>query len=227
MTKIYLADADRVADPEMFEKLYRMLPAHRREKIDRSRFEKNKRLCMSAWLVLMYALEEEGVDNQNIRLSYGKYGKPYLTDYPDLFFNLSHSGNRVMCAVSDREVGCDVQQIKTYDRKLAERFFCPEECQHIAAAGAEERDVLFFRYWTLKESFIKNLGRGLSLPLQEFSIDLKTDSSAVSQQVLPAESFFFREFGLDDGYRYACCARKAEIADARIVDCAEFIKGYM
>ena len=44
MTKIYLADADLLADPEVFEKLYRVLPAHRKEKIDRSRFEKNKRL---------------------------------------------------------------------------------------------------------------------------------------------------------------------------------------
>lgn len=225
MTKIYLADADRLADPEVFEKLYRVLPAHRKEKIDRSRFEKNKRLCMAAWLVLMYALEQEGVDHRDIRLSFGEYGKPYLTDYPELFFNLSHSGNRVMCGVSDREVGCDVQQIKTYDSKLAERFFCPEECQHIAAAGSEERDVLFFRYWTLKESFIKNLGRGLSLPLQEFCISLKGDRPVVSQQVLPAESFFFREFELDDGYRYACCSRSTEIADAQIVNCAEIIKG--
>jgi len=110
-----------------------------------------------------------------------------------------------------------VQRIKTYDGHLAERFFCPEECRDIAAVSGEERNIRFYRYWTLKESFIKNLGRGLTLPLNQFGIQLSDDRVRVMQQILPEETFYFREFDLNDGYRYACCARKAEISDVKIV----------
>lgn len=219
MTKVYLADVEGFKAFAVFEKMYRTLPEHRKQKVDRLRYEKDKRLCVGAWLLLMHTLKEAGIDNPNIQLSYGVSGKPYLADYPELFFNLSHSGSRVLCALSDREVGCDVQKITPANRKLAQRYFCPEECQAIAAAG--EQDVMFFRLWTLKESFIKNIGRGLSLPFGEFCIRLTEDGAAVRQQVLPEETFCFREFDLQDGYRYACCARKPDIMDIRIVDIEE------
>ena len=213
MTKVYLADVDRLADPALFEKLYQTVPFHRQEKIDALRFAKDKQMCLGAWLLLIHVLQEEGLGEREIKLSYGPHGKPYLADFPNVFFNLSHSGNRVLCAVSDREVGCDVQKITDFNQRLADRFFSSEECAVIAEATYEKRDGIFFRLWALKESFVKNIGRGLSLPLKEFSIDLKTESVSVIQQVLPGETFYFREFDLSDGYRYACCARQPEIGE--------------
>lgn len=215
MTKVYLADTDRLEDPVVFQKLYRTVPMHRQEKIDAIRFAKGKRLSLGAWLLLMHALREEGVTEENIRLSYGPSGKPYLKDFPNLFFSLSHSGNRVMCAVSHEEVGCDVEPVTAGKLPLAERFFCPEESAVITSAPEAERDEVFFRFWTLKESFIKNVGRGLSLPLCEFSIHLRENGGVVAQNALPGQSFYFREFDLQDGYRYACCARQPEISDLK------------
>lgn len=216
VTKIYVADVQWLSDAAAFEKHYRTMPEHRKEKIDNLRFEKDKRLCMGAWLLLVYALKETGIEKAELQLAYGPSGKPYLADNPDVFFNLSHSGNRVMCAVSNGEVGCDVQKVTPYNRKLASRYFCPEEFGYLEAAPEEARDVLFARFWTLKESFIKNIGRGLSQPLREFCIRLDGEKPAVTQQILP-EDFYFREFDLQDGYRYACCGRKPDISDLRII----------
>lgn len=217
MTKWYAADVDGLKAPAVFERLYRTLPLHRKDKIEKLRFEKDKRRCMGAWLLLMHALQAEGIAEREICLSYGEHGKPYLADHPELFFNLSHSGNRVLCAVSDGEVGCDVQKIKRYDGQLAERFFSPEEYGYLSKVSKEERDTLFFRYWTLKESFIKNIGTGLALPLNQFSIQLSGDGVGVKQQVLPEETFFFRDVDSGDGYRYACCARRQEIGEIEVV----------
>ena len=211
MTNLYLANTDQLADPDLFARLYQTVPAHRREKIDAMKFPKKKQQCLGAWLLLMHALEQQGIHRKNIRLSYGPVGKPFLVDYPNLFFNLSHAGNRVLCAISDHEVGCDVEQIRPADLKVAERFFSAEECRRIVNAPEEERNAIFFRFWTLKESFIKNIGRGLSLPLREFCIGISDDGIQIDQQVLPKESFFFREFDFHDGYCYACCAREQNI----------------
>lgn len=220
MTSVYLANVEPLADPQVFETLYRTLPAHRKEKIDGLRFDKSKRLCMGAWLLLMHGLRAEGITQREIRLTYGPTGKPYLADFPDVYFNLSHSGNHVLCAVSDREVGCDVQKIGSADLGITHRFFSPEECTVIQTAPADGQNELFFRFWTLKESFIKNIGKGLSLPLSAFCIRLGEENPSVVQKVLPEEDFWFREFDLQDGYRYACCARKPEICDIKIVQLA-------
>ena len=216
MTNLYLANTDQLADPALFERLYQTVPHHRQEKIDAMKFPKGKQQCLGAWLLLMHGLKEAGIHARDIRLSYGPSGKPFLKDYPELFFNLSHSGSRVFCAVSDREVGCDVERIRPADLSVANRFFAPEERQTIANAPTEEQNAMFFRIWTLKESFIKNVGQGLSMPLNEFTVHLCDEGVHIDQQFLQ-EELFFRNFDFHDGYYYACCAREPEINDIKLV----------
>ena len=216
MTNLYLANIDQLADPALFARLYQTVPRHRQEKIDAKKFPRVKQQCLGAWLLLMHGLKEAGIDPKDIRLSYGPSGKPFLTDYPELFFNLSHSGDRVFCAISHKEVGCDVERIGSANFSVANRFFSKEECRIIADAPAEEQNAMFFRIWTLKESFIKNIGRGLSMPLQDFSISFSDNNVCIDQQVL-SEELFFRECCFGDGYHYACCSRHPLISNVEIV----------
>jgi 4'-phosphopantetheinyl transferase len=109
------------------------------------------------------------------RLRIEQYGKPEVANLPaaapDLRFNLSHTEGLVACAVTvGRDVGVDVEHIQralTHD--VAERFFSPEEVTDLRALPPEEQDVVFFDYWTLKESYIKARGLGLTLPLGQFT----------------------------------------------------------
>jgi len=102
----------------------------------------------------------------------GKPGLPReLAGSPPLVFNLSHTHGLVGCAVArGAEVGFDVELIdRAVDEQgIAERFFTPAECADIDGCAATERPVRFIELWTLKEAYIKAVGRGLSHPLDEF-----------------------------------------------------------
>lgn len=92
---------------------------------------------------------------------YGEAGKPYFKDLP-YYFNLSHSGNYVLCALSDVEIGADIQQHCGKNvEKLAQRFFSEHETVALEQAG-EEREKLFYKLWTRKEAYGKLTGKGIA-----------------------------------------------------------------
>jgi 4'-phosphopantetheinyl transferase len=93
-----------------------------------------------------------------------------------LHFNLSHTRGLVAAAVAARHpVGIDVEQIepRKADLRTAEEFFAPAEVAALRAMTAAERVSGFFRFWTLKEAYIKAVGAGLALPLQSFSFTIE------------------------------------------------------
>lgn len=99
---------------------------------------------------------------------YGDKGKPYFENIP-LFFSLSHSGEYVLCAASRREVGADIQKCQSVDAlKLAKRFYSEPECRILERCeSAEERQRLFFGFWTRKEAYGKLTGEGVAAVLCE------------------------------------------------------------
>ena len=105
-------------------------------------------------------------DSQHIPLPlqyrFGPHGKPEIVDFP-LHFSLSHSGDYVLCAVSDREVGADIQKLQTVDfSKLAGRFFTETERKAVQECDIDaERQRLFFQLWTKKEAYGKLTGQGI------------------------------------------------------------------
>lgn len=214
MINTYAANVEELNNPALFERLYALVPEHRRQKVDRMRFEKDKRLSLGAFALLQKGLGDWGIFDKELMLSYGDNGKPFLKDYPAVFFNLSHSEERVMCAIADCEVGCDVERIQDTDFEIARRFFHEKEYEQILRQGpAQKKQELFYRYWTLKESFLKVTGQGMKLPLNEFLIDIQDAGIMVKQCVNEGKNYFFREYDLRDGYRYACCAVKPEFGE--------------
>ena len=122
--------------------------------------KKQQILSLGAELLLQRALHDLGYTDIQLNYTYGRYGKPSLRDYPDVHFSISHSGDYAIVSVSDTEIGCDIEKIRDTDLSAARRYFCPEEYADILRIPDKETEV-FFRYWTLKESFTKILGRGL------------------------------------------------------------------
>jgi 4'-phosphopantetheinyl transferase len=105
-------------------------------------------------------------------LGTGVHGKPHLPHHGRVRFNLSHTTGLIACAIArDREVGIDAEQASRAvdELALAERFFAPVEAADVRATPPAGRRARFFEYWTLKESYVKALGAGLSLPLESFS----------------------------------------------------------
>lgn len=124
-----------------------------------------------------------GVAPRDWPLVIAERGRPELVarppGVPDLRFNLSHTPGLVACAVTvGREVGVDVEHIgRRLTHDVAERFFSAREVADLRGLPADEQPVVFFDYWTLKESYIKARGLGLALPLRHFSF-LRTPGEA-------------------------------------------------
>jgi 4'-phosphopantetheinyl transferase len=116
--------------------------------------------------------EQLGVVPSEIAISADQYGKPELPAYPHLHFNISHSGKYVVCAICGSPVGIDVESHQRRDfLEIAQRFFHAEETEYIKSFSTEdERAVAFTDIWTMKESYIKRDGRGLTIPLASFSV---------------------------------------------------------
>lgn len=106
------------------------------------------------------------------------HGKPAIHPdhhWPEMSFNISHTRGAVACGmVHHHAIGVDIE-----DRfrpgshlHLADAYFAPAEVARLRAAPAAEQEELFFVFWTLKESYIKAVGKGLSLPLDQFAFSL-------------------------------------------------------
>ena len=197
---VFIADVSPLERDALFSEYYAKMPKYRREKIDLLKQRDDKMRSLGAGVLLARALKSVGV-NENAEISVGKNGKPFLRDIEYVHFNLSHSGNLVMCAISNMEVGCDVERVKNGRLGVAERFFTPEEREFINIGKNEkEKNERFFRLWTLKESFIKANGAGLSMSMNSFSV-LRD-----SQIDFYDKNYVFYEIDTDrDGYKAAVC----------------------
>jgi len=203
LLKLYAASTEPLSDERLFASLCQTVTEQRLEKINRLRSQAEKRRSLAASCLLSRVLRMNGVDSQTSH--YGENGKPYLTDAPTVFFNLSHSGERVMCALSDREVGCDVEKMRDIDCSVAKRFFHPDEYKALLAADEEARQDLFFRLWTLKESALKAAGIGMVFPLSSLRCNVLSEPFRLKAE-WNGLSFFAKEIPFESGYRYAVCS---------------------
>ena len=208
--KIYYADTALLKNDEVFARFYREVGDDRRAKIDRMARRADKERSLAAGIVLMNALNTEGGSEAiHWEICEDEYGKPYIPGRNDLFFNLSHSGDYVMCAVSDLPIGCDVQEIENKDcRMIANRFFHPNEARAIG-----DDSLLFTRVWALKESFVKATGRGMSTELSSFTVI--GDDGEVLDRVRLCEpkdnEFYLNEYKAEDGYCFASCSAGCKV----------------
>jgi 4'-phosphopantetheinyl transferase len=144
---------------------------------------------------------------------YSDKDKPSLELSGDrLEFNVSHSGRRALLAFARRRsVGVDVEHIRDdFDpQALAHRFFSVLEQRALATLEPEDRYAGFFRCWTRKEAYIKAVGTGLSLPLDQFDVSLRPgeENGLLSTRPDAAEAavWSLREVQAGEGYAAALC----------------------
>lgn len=167
---------------------------------------------IGASAVLDEALGKYGLCEKDIRTGFGPYGKPYLQDYPDIHFNLSHSGRYVICAIGSCELGIDIQQSGSPHLKAAKRFFCENEYNWIINhTDNESIKSAFYRIWTLKESFVKTVGSGMNISFDKFEVIIQSGPQAsecskgiMVRQNFDERKFIFSEMRFDDYFTALC-----------------------
>jgi len=155
----------------------------------------------------------------------GEKGKPCPDGYRGAHFNISHSGDWVVAALSPDRVGVDIERVRPVKPGLAERFFSATENRMLAGIADEAgRRDLFFTLWTLKESFLKAVGTGLSGGLKSFSVEAAGDGRFALASDPETHGWRLETRDFAQGYKLAACARRPGFAEqVRIVRQEEFL----
>lgn len=184
---LQLADCIGLISPARLEQVRRFRPA-----------DQLRSLCGD--LLVRKALENY-TPAPPLLLSYTttEHGKPFLPAFPHFHFNVSHSGDWVLCATASRPVGIDIQQERPFKPALPRRVLSDREQMFWNAVPAEKRSSAFFDLWCLKEAYCKATGLGLTKPLDSFSISL--DPLSISDDGYSVSLISFP----DPGYHVGLC----------------------
>jgi 4'-phosphopantetheinyl transferase len=157
-------------------RLHSLLSVDELDRAARFRFVRDRnRFVIGRGLLRTILADYAEMAAEELRFGYSPYGKPRLLDRSEILFNVSHSADRVLVAVTpDIPVGVDVEVLDTKlaDELVAERFFSEQEVRDLRSLPPAGRPRAFLTCWTRKEAFIKARGEGLSLPLQDFDVTL-------------------------------------------------------
>jgi 4'-phosphopantetheinyl transferase len=123
-----------------------------------------------------------GIRPGEVELERNSFGKPRLRGHHEVHFNMAHCRRAVTVLVADRPVGVDVEVVRGRDAHVAQRCFDVSERERVEAAADPDRE--FFRYWTLKESYVKALGCGLSYPVRSVRFEVSPRGEPQSNKAL-------------------------------------------
>ena len=155
MLKIYylrISDFQHLSEDELFplvgEDTVRKVTGYKNPGVRRTKLLGEgmiRRLLFRLW----------GLHKEDYLIRIGEHGKPLVESRFTVWYNLSHSGDYIVAAFSHLEVGIDIEQKRKARMEVARRFFHPAEIQCLQNLAGDAQDELFFRYWSVKESFLK------------------------------------------------------------------------
>lgn len=168
--RIYAVNISDYSGERETPDLLNVISAERKLKISKYRMDRDVHRSLVSELLLRYLIiSETQMVNDDIKFGYTKFGKPYLLNNHNKFhFNISHSGDLVTCAIHDQAVGIDVEKVEDISLEIAYNYFSLIEKSKLKKD--QNKIDKFFELWTGKESYLKAIGLGLSVPLNSFSI---------------------------------------------------------
>ena len=178
--ELWLAFCDEIADERLLADYRRLLVEEERQKEARFHFARDRhRYLITRALVRSVLSRYAAVAPPDWRFVEDAYGRPQIVNEDPaarrISFNISHTHSLVVLGVTcDRALGVDTEDVHTRRAELgiADHYFAADEVAQLRATSPELQQTRFFEYWTLKESYIKARGMGLSLPLAQFGFDL-------------------------------------------------------
>lgn len=215
---------------EKLDELCLQITPEKKCKIQRFVNKEDKiRTLIGEILIRTIIAKELNFIDRNVIFDKNEHGKPYLKDYLDFNFNISHSGELVVCAIDDKTIGIDIEQVKYIEYKeIAECFFSTSEFNYIMQNYAYIQLSKFYEIWTLKESYIKCCGQGLSIPLKSFSIYINRHDNIKIITNDKCNTHMLKILDIEPGYKMAVCSIGKEIPnDVIVIDQNTLINRYL
>lgn len=205
--KIFATEIIKPIDIDLFRELLLTLPIERQAKINNFVKYENAQNALVADILIRKVIQQElKIELRSISIQSDKFGKPFLENNKSFHFNISHSVAWIVCAISDSPIGIDIENIRPVNFEVAKKIFSNEEYNNLAAKSEDEKLSYFYELWTLKESYIKAEGKGLSImPLDSVKINF-TDNKFESIDNSFSNNYFFKQYNIDDNYKLAVCA---------------------
>lgn len=187
-----------------FDAMFRkILPASAIERAAKITNSKNRLLSLSGELLARYLLDRVfGLPVTETEFSITDKGKPVIPGRNDVHFNISHSGTTVAAAVAQSRIGVDIEHFRKINFRIAERYFTPAELFYIHTQDEPEKTQNFFEIWTIKESFLKAIGTGLTRSLSSFEVSNEAGRFTISGK--GSESFSVKAYTMQK-YQLALC----------------------
>ena len=216
INRLYIFNTEVFDQEEQFNEAYALVDEDRRQKVNRFKHPKGRKLSLGAGFLLHEAMGEIGISDY--RLDYRTYEKPYISGHDDVFFNISHSGNMVVLALSDKEVGVDIEADKHFKDSLVNYVFTAEDIS-LAKALTEicglSEDQAFTRLWTAKESIMKYSGMGITLAPKKIGLALgRAEDNSNPQLRVECEAYDCRRLIISGyslaGYQLSVCSEYEE-----------------
>jgi 4'-phosphopantetheinyl transferase len=216
--EVHLWHIDLAAVAPAEKRWQKILSPDERARAARFHFERDRQHFTATRALLRTLLASYvGSEPANLVFRYSEKEKPSLapqTSQHPVEFNVSHSGTAALLVFArGRALGVDIEIIRDdFDpAALAHRFFSKHEQSQLAALDLSERYSGFFRCWTRKEAFIKAVGTGLSLPLDQFDVSLRPGDEhallATRPEAAEAGMWSLQEVPVGEGYVGALCVR--------------------
>jgi 4'-phosphopantetheinyl transferase len=223
---LWLAYLGKTTDPKLLAEHRSLLSKEELEKQARFHFERDRhRYLVTRAMVRTVLSRYANVTPREWRFLFNPFGKPSIAAEHvaarGIEFNVSHTDGLVVMGITrERAVGVDVENVRTglADVGIADSYFAPQEVAALRVLPREKQNQRFFEYWTLKESYIKARGMGLSIPLDRFAFDLG-DSEGIRLTIDPSlrdqpEHWAFWRLKLMPDHLVAVCT--AHFGDERL-----------
>jgi 4'-phosphopantetheinyl transferase len=208
VTEIYGIYMNRLLRIDEFEHMLLSVSEERQAKVNRFKKPEDANRGLIGELLIRDIIRSKfQLTNSQITFRAQQYGKPSVAGIPSFHFNIAHSGSWIVCAVDNKPVGIDIEEIHPISLDIAKFVFSSEEYRFLMEKPLTERVSCFYELWTLKESFIKQIGKGLSIPLHSFSIHREAEpTSPYKLEETAYAPCFFKKIHVDPHYKMAVCS---------------------
>ncbi|MGN0394720.1 MAG: 4'-phosphopantetheinyl transferase family protein [Coprococcus sp.] len=193
---IYYMNISCLMNIEKIELYKRKLSEYRVAKIDKCKLIKNKAQSLGAGLLLSELLRERGIDESLVRYSENEHGKPYMPDYKDIYFSISHSDYMVSVMLDDNPCGIDIEHTRDFSQAVVKRIFNEHDkklIENVMNYDKIEAQYIFTEIWTRKEAIGKLSGKGL-----DFTDDFQLNE--LDNEYLEKNNIYVRTDRMEDGF---------------------------